>query len=324
MSILIVDDSEQQRRILKHILSGAGLDETLLASSAAEAMRALETAASDGGTGVDLVLMDIIMPEVDGIAACKLLGASEVFRDIPIMMVTSSADLEKLDLAFEAGAMDYIVKPVRKVELLARARSLLKLKHEVDVRKARERELLSVTVQLRTANQVLQRLSVVDPLTGIPNRRHLDEYLTQEWFRAQRADRSLALLMVDIDHFKRFNDSYGHQGGDECLRQVAGALARQLRRRGDLVARYGGEEFAVVMPETDPEGATAFGETLRQAVLDLRIRHAGSGVADCVTISLGVAAHKPERGQEAKILLEAADRALYEAKNRGRNQVVRA
>ena len=322
MSILVVDDSPQQQGILRHILTGAKLAPVLVASTALEALETLERGSRNGCVDVDLILMDVMMPEVDGIEACRRINRSPSFQDIPIMMVTSSSELEKLDSAFAAGAMDYIVKPVQRVELLARARSLLKLKREVDARKARERELVGLAAQLANANEVLQRLSLLDGLTGIPNRRHFDEVLEREWQRAARGDHPVGLLMADIDHFKRLNDTLGHQEGDECLRRVAGAISAQLRRGGDLVARYGGEEFAVVLPETALEGAAAFGEVLRLTVVDLRISHPASPVGQWVTVSLGAAASVPAPGSAAGELVAAADRALYEAKRMGRNRVL--
>ena len=171
---------------------------------------------------------------------------------------------------------------------------------------------------------MLEALSYADGLTGIANRRRFEEVLDLEWRRASRAGLPLAIAMVDIDHFKRYNDAQGHQRGDDCLVRVAHALAGSLHRAGDFVARYGGEEFVVVLPGSDEEQAVSYAETLRRGIEALAIPHAGSATADVVTVSVGVAAAVPEPGAPPAALVEAADRALYAAKRGGRNRVERA
>lgn len=167
----------------------------------------------------------------------------------------------------------------------------------------------------------LQEQSILDGLTGIPNRRYFEEYLNLEWRRARRNGRPLSLVMVDIDAFKAYNDNYGHLSGDDCLRQVAMSLNQGLKRPADLAARYGGEEFAVLLPETELEGAAILAEDLRSRVQGLGITHQFSPVSDCITISLGVAAIIPGKTNLAKNLVDRADKALYRAKNYGRNRV---
>ncbi|HEX9670891.1 MAG TPA: diguanylate cyclase [Thermoanaerobaculia bacterium] len=189
---------------------------------------------------------------------------------------------------------------------------------------AMNRELEDANRRLQEANAGLQLLSALDGLTGIANRRRFEEVLDLEWRRASRAGLPLALAMVDIDHFKRYNDAQGHQRGDDCLVRVAHALAGSLHRAGDFVARYGGEEFVVVLPGSDEEQAVAYAETLRRGIEALAIPHAGSATADVVTVSVGVAAAVPEPGAPPAALVEAADRALYTAKHNGRNRVERA
>ncbi|HEX9671003.1 MAG TPA: diguanylate cyclase, partial [Thermoanaerobaculia bacterium] len=178
--------------------------------------------------------------------------------------------------------------------------------------------------RLQEANAGLQLLSALDGLTGIANRRRFEEVLDLEWRRASRAGLPLAIAMVDIDHFKRYNDAQGHQRGDDCLVRVAHALAGSLHRAGDFVARYGGEEFVVVLPGSDEEQAVAYAETLRRGIEALAIPHADSAPAGVVTVSAGVAAAVPEPGAPPAALVEAADRALYAAKRGGRNRVERA
>jgi diguanylate cyclase (GGDEF)-like protein len=170
--------------------------------------------------------------------------------------------------------------------------------------------------------EILNRLSRNDGLTGLANRRHFDEFYQQEWKRALREETPLSLILCDIDFFKNYNDTYGHQAGDDCLRAVAGVLQSCLRRPGDLAARYGGEEFIVVLPGTLREGALAVAESLRGAVEALAIPHSASAAAPVVTICLGVSFTVPAPGDSLAALLAAADRALYRAKEEGRNRVV--
>jgi diguanylate cyclase (GGDEF)-like protein len=174
---------------------------------------------------------------------------------------------------------------------------------------------------LEDLNEKLVRLSIIDGLTGIPNRRNFDDYFPQEWKRAIREKSSISLIMCDIDHFKIYNDTYGHIEGDECLRRVAAVLAEALKRPADMVARYGGEEFVVILPNTDLKGAMAIAEVLRSVVEAENIEHINSKVSNRVTISLGVASVVPGESLDSEALLECADQALYMAKESGRNRV---
>lgn len=200
---------------------------------------------------------------------------------------------------------------------------LIKRRGKNIIRRLEERiELLELrTLRLDQANQVLQRLSSLDGLTGVANRRRLEEALDLEWRRACRVGTALSLIMIDADFFKAFNDSYGHQRGDDCLKLLASSLSNALNRPGDMVARYGGEEFMIVLPGTDEHGAAEMAEVMRGRVEAMKITHEGSHANKVVTISLGVVTGYPIRGFSSGELIAAADEALYQAKEEGRNRV---
>ncbi|MDR2688719.1 MAG: diguanylate cyclase [Azoarcus sp.] len=281
--------------------------------------------ARDGASGLemfkrerpDLVLLDIIMPGMDGFDVAHCIRQFEQDGNwTPIIFLTAQADDNDLQRAIEIGGDDYLIKPVSEIVLRAKVSAMRRL--------AQMREsLLVLTRKLDEANRELQRLSAVDGLTGIANRRCFDETLLREWRRCSRAALPLSLLILDVDSFKAFNDHYGHQMGDECLKAVARVLKNDSRRPDDLVARYGGEEFAAILSDTMLDGALMVAETMRAEVQALGISHSWSVAATVVTISVGVASIIPPRGSEGGIsaLIKAADDALYCAKESGRNQV---
>ena len=310
-----MDDSARSRLLVETALRAQGYEALRSVESAAAAFQELGMESDDAGdsVGVDLILMDLLMPELDGIEACRRIKSGGRFTDVPVIMVTAEDSAGCLKAAFEAGAMDYVKKPVNRVELAARVQSALRLKHETDCRKARERELVELTEKLR-------RLSNVDGLTEVANRRRFDEELARMWRRSQREGGAIGIVMIDIDHFKCYNDEYGHVAGDECLRRVAGALQKVVKRPFDLVARYGGEEFAVLLPDTHAAGADLVAENMRVAVEALAIPHCHSW-DERVTISCGVAAVERVDGLEPASLVAEADRRLYHAKQTGRNRV---
>jgi diguanylate cyclase (GGDEF)-like protein len=321
MAIVIMDDTNFSLEMIKAFLMTAGYLEVITVKSARELYELIDGYSDRGIVEIDLILMDIIMPEIDGIEACRNVKKREWLVDVPVIMVTATTERDHIQLAFSAGAMDFIKKPLDRVELLARVRSALSLKHETARRKARETELMEVTRQLQAANERLQNLSLLDGLTGIANRRHFDQGLLQESRRAKREKIPLSLIMLDIDYFKAFNDTYGHLIGDDCLKTVASTLKKTLKRPGDFLARYGGEEFAVVLPNTDDVGAINIAEELRVDIERAGIAHINSLCADYVTVSLGVVTRFSEQDETPDDLILVADQALYRSKHEGRNRV---
>ncbi|MDH5638285.1 MAG: diguanylate cyclase, partial [Nitrospinota bacterium] len=237
-------------------------------------------------------------------------------------MVSGVTEKEKLQEAFTAGASDYIEKPVNEIELVARVKSILSLSREIKERKDREVKLLKLTRQLEEANKKLEVLSSLDGLTGVANRRILDQTLSKEWSRMSRSSKPISMILIDVDYFKKFNDSYGHIAGDECLKKVARAISFSVSRPADTVARYGGEEFAVILPETDGAGAQKIGVAIMDKVGKLGIKHESSEVGKTLTVSQGVATMVPDDKKKCGALLEMADTALYKAKNEGRARIV--
>ncbi|MBW4573893.1 MAG: response regulator [Aphanothece sp. CMT-3BRIN-NPC111] len=270
----------------------------------------------------DIILLDALMPVLDGFSCCAQLQANFGERCPPVLMITALDDTKSVDKAFNAGAIDYITKPIHWAVLRQRVRRLLsshwamtQLRKKIE----HERQLMQ---QLETANLELQRIAAADGLTGVANRRCFDEYLQREWQIAEREQAPLYLILCDVDFFKAYNDTYGHLAGDECLKQVADIIRKTLKRPAALVARYGGEEFAVVLPNTEVSEAVRIAGEICSSVKASAIAHAGSNVSKFVTLSLGVASLIPSRETSKEALIELADRALYQAKQQGRDRVV--
>lgn len=320
MKILVVDDSRMSRTIVKTLLSKLGYHNVDVVDSARGAIDYLG-AGYGKKNDVDLILMDIVMKDMSGIEATRRIKRVEELASVPIVMVTGSDNKATFEEAFDAGAVDYISKPVDRVELKVRLNSLLTLKRETDKSREREERLTNLAQQLETANAELKRISSLDGLTGIANRRHFDETLDKEWRRALRAGKQIALGMIDVDHFKLFNDNYGHQAGDRCLQMVAKLLDSSVSRSGDMAARYGGEEFALVMPSTSLADAKMVLEKVRAGVETKAVHHKASSAGSVVTISIGVASLFPSDGVDPAGIIKLADEALYKAKNNGRNRV---
>jgi diguanylate cyclase (GGDEF)-like protein len=311
MRVLVVEDDRAMRVLLEAMLKAAG-HEVLTARDGAEALQVIEEAHPQ------LVITGWNLPVMDGVTLCRKLRESPERRDVYVFILTAKETADSLVEAFEAGADDYLVKPVSQRVFFARLRAaqrVVQLQEEL----AHDREqLLRFSRDLAASNERLQRLALTDALTELPNRRSAVERLEQEWALAQRGERTLSCMMVDIDHFKSINDRLGHQAGDEVLKNVAQAL-RHSARTQDLVCRYGGEEFVVICPDTDLKSAVQCGERLRQKVSELT--HPGRGESFSLTVSVGVAERRPDMGS-IDALLACADACLYAAKEAGRNRVV--
>jgi two-component system chemotaxis family response regulator WspR len=269
-----------------------------------------------------VILQDLVMPEIDGISLVARYSANAATRDIPIVVLSSKEDAVVKSEAFAAGVDDYLVKLPDRVELIARVRHHSKGYLARLQRDAAYRALDASQQKLLEMNQALQRLSHVDGLTGLSNRRYLDEYLSTEWKRAARELNEFSVMMIDVDNFKKYNDSYGHLAGDEVLKQVGNAVRQALHRPADLAARFGGEEFVVVIPGTGLAGAQVLADRICKRVESLGVAHGASGAGKVVTVSVGGASAMPVRGGQPTDLLAAADEALYRAKHEGKNRAV--
>ena len=292
-TILIVDDEPINIKALQLVL---GDEHNLVFATTGE--MALEMAANDPQP--DLILMDIVMPGLDGFEVCERLKNNARTRDIPVVFLTARWETSEEARGLELGAVDYIRKPFSPPIIKARIRNHLELKKTRDL---------------------LENLSTLDGLTNIPNRRRFDEIFAHEWNRAVRNKSPLSLLFIDIDHFKNYNDCYGHLAGDDCLKSVARILQSSLGRAADFLARFGGEEFIILLPDTRENGCRYLAEAIRNAVEKLNIEHKASPVADHITVSIGAVTCADVANCDRDQLLEHADRLLYQAKHEGRNRV---
>jgi diguanylate cyclase (GGDEF)-like protein len=248
----------------------------------------------------DLILLDVVMPGMGGYALCEVLKRDPRSCDIPIIFVTGNADpLDEVE-GFEVGGVDFIAKPFHATVVRARVHTQLTLKRQSDL---------------------LRMMALIDGLTGVANRRQFDTVLDGEWRRCGRSGQPLSLIMIDVDHFKRYNDRYGHQQGDVCLRAVAAAIKAAMRRPHDLAARYGGEEFACLLPDTALEGALVKAAEIEAAVRALALEHDDAALGGIVTVSIGVAGVAAPQQLVETSLVEAADAQLYRAKREGRARV---
>ncbi|WP_429527126.1 diguanylate cyclase [Pseudomonas frederiksbergensis] len=293
--LLIVDDQPTNIRVL-HELFREDFD-VFMATSGEQAITVCQAQQPD------LILLDVVMEGMDGYEVCRRLKADPQTQGIPIIFITAQQQESEELLGLELGAVDFISKPINPVIVKARVRTHLTLKLQSDL---------------------LRSMAMMDGLTGVANRRKFDEDISADWRQCFREQKPLSLILADVDFFKRYNDRYGHQAGDGCLRSVARALSETVGRPYDLVARYGGEEFVCVLPKTDLSGAVEIAQRMQERVRALGIEHAASDVDRVVTISLGVATLIPAVDLEYQALVEAADKQLYKAKSAGRGRVCSA
>ena len=294
--ILVVDDVTKNLQLVMEILEQIGY-ETTFSTGGKKALERLETVKPD------LILLDLMMPDMGGLEVCEILKADPRYQKIPIIFLTASNEQENLIEAFEKGAVDYVTKPFHSAELLARVRTHLELKQARD--------------DLHEAYEALERLVVIDPLTGVSNRRAIDTFAQEEYDRAQRYKTCFSVLMIDLDYFKKVNDTYGHYIGDECLKIVAEKLDNTLRTV-DQFGRFGGEEFVAILPETSLTEAIKVAERLRIEVSQLV--PAIKDFSSSLSVSIGVSAFQ-EKDKAPMDIFVRADQALYEAKEMGRNLV---
>jgi len=291
-TVLVADDAKVTRHLLQSILVKDF--RVVLAEDGQEALTLARECRPD------VMVLDVIMPEVDGYSVCRQAKHDPKLADIPIIFLTSLTGKTYETQALEAGAIDFITKPINPDVVYARVRN---------------------HVEMKQAQDRLKDLSLHDSLTGIANRRAFDQALEHEWRRGIRSRRPMSVIMGDVDHFKRYNDAFGHQQGDVCLQRVAQVFAAAVRRPSDTVARYGGEEYVCVLGDTDMEGARLVAEKIRAGVEALALPHPDSDAASCVTVSLGIAAVVPDHKTGFLTIVDQADQRLYQAKRSGRNRI---
>ena len=315
ITVLLIDDQPMIAEAVRRALSS---EEDIEFHYCQEPTRAIKLAAEINTT---VILQDLVMPEIDGLMMVRYFRVNNATSKIPIIVLSTKEEASIKSEAFKLGANDYLVKLPDRIELIARIRYHSRAYINQLERDEAFRALEESRAQLAEANRTLRKLSSLDGLTGIANRRSFDETLQNEWNRAMRSRQPLGLVMLDIDFFKLYNDHYGHQGGDDCLKKVAKALDSVIHRESDFLARYGGEEFSAILPDTDMNGALKVAEEMRQAVKSLEIEHAKSKVNDTVSISIGVSSTVAPKETKPEILVAAADQALYKAKEEGRDCV---
>ena len=291
-TILIVDDEISNIEIMNAILE----DEYEI-SFATSGQQALETARH---VLPDLILLDILMPGMDGFEVCRRLKSEALLADVPVIFTTGLGDTEDEVRGLSCGAIDYVTKPVEPVILRARVGNHVELKH------LRDR---------------MAEMAVTDALTGLSNRRGMENILSAETARLARSGEWLSVIMLDIDCFKQFNDNYGHPAGDRCIAMIASALNRALKRASDVAARYGGEEFACILPGTDPQAAMVVAQDILLQVEALDIAHEHSAVSARVTVSLGIATARCDPGMSSDMWISHADGQLYQSKSAGRDRI---
>lgn len=320
MKLLIVDDEKSVRKILENMVKDWGY-ELLFAVDAVSAWEIINIIQEP-----IIILLDWILPGMSGIELCqKLKNNQSMAHHYVIMLTGMKTSIDDVVKGFGAGVDDFLMKPVEPRELncrLAVGKRILTYQYELEQRNHALQEtteiMEKVLKQLNHANLQLKELSLIDELTGIANRRHLNVFFENSWLEALRKEQRLVVLMVDIDYFKQYNDAYGHYGGDTCLKQIAQTLAECVPDANNLVARYGGDEFFVVLVDSEEDGRQT-ARKIEQKIAALAIPHRGSPLGT-VTVSIGIAVTVPEKGVSCESFLEQADYALYQAKEKGRKQ----
>ena len=303
--ILVVDDVPVNIQLLVTYLAAEGYD-VVSAKDGHDAMKAVKEHQPD------LILLDVMMPKMNGFKVCEAIKSDDATKFIPVILVTALNELEDKVKGMNSGADDFLAKPFNKLELLVRVRSLLRIKHLHD-------ELQEKVIELQRTKEELRQLAITDGLTGLYNYRYFKEQLLQELKRAQRHRLNISVVMIDIDHFKQYNDKNGHPAGDVVLKDIA-RLLRDNIRNIDLAARYGGEEFSLILIETDKPSAKIVSEKIRKLVEDYGFAYESSQPDGKLTISTGVATF-PEDGEDFDTLVSKADQRLYLAKEAGRNLI---
>ena len=292
-TLLVVDDEKQNRTLLTELLQDDY--QIVLAKNGVQALEKARQHLPD------LILLDVLMPQTDGFTVMRALKAGDDTRHIPVIFVSALDSAADEELGLELGAVDYIAKPFHPPIVRVRVRNHLQAVHQ---------------------RRLLEQLALIDGLTEVPNRRRFAEVYAREWRRCMRSSSPLSLIMVDVDHFKVFNDTYGHAAGDIVLKRVAQTIQDALNRPADFVARYGGEEFVVVLPDIDADRAQVVAEKLRAEVERLHIPYPQPGASQWLTISLGGASQIPKQADVDDRLFIDADTSLYAAKHDGRNRVL--
>lgn len=300
MKILLVEDSQTLRHATSALIRNAG-HEVIIAENGEAALQLIEN------TPVDMIIMDVEMPGLSGFETTRLMREWLGGFWLPIIFVTGNSDDESYREGIDAGGDDYLIKPISPVIFEAKIKALERI---TDMRN-----------QLHALNKKLETLSQIDGLTEIYNRRTFFEMAKREWLKTARMRQSVTILMIDIDHFKLYNDHYGHPAGDVNLKRVAQAIKQSLHRPSDILARYGGEEFIAFLPDTDRWDSVHVAERIRQAVENLRLEHCKSPTQNTVTVSIGGAVSAQTTGTNIDDLVILADKALYQAKDLGRNTV---
>lgn len=300
MHILVIDDNRLIREMVSAIIKAEGYT-AHTAEGAEPAHQVLDN------NDIDLILMDVEMPGMDGFQLTREIRTKLGSNWIPIIFLSGQTDEQHLAKGIDAGGDDYLHKPVNGVILSAKIRAMARI--------------AQMKADLDAANQQLLKLTHIDALTGAINRRGMEEALDRGWRKNLRDKSELSILLLDIDHFKAYNDNYGHQQGDDCLKTFSQRVKTQLMRPADMLARYGGEEFLIILPDTPIEGARIIARKIGETLKAKPIPHAYSATADWVTTSIGISSTRLGAASY-QAMIEQADQALYQAKENGRNRFI--